>query len=92
MSVTDLPLAKSQCGAALCPESGDKRKSLVHARNDVDDPDRTYVGCVSGAAAARSGKTAKRSPLRHHPDLTQVVDDAVALREIGRIVARRAGA
>ena len=36
-------LAKSQCGAALCPESGDKRKSLVHARNDVIDPKPTFA-------------------------------------------------
>jgi len=31
-------VAERRCGAPICPQMGDKRKSLAHARNDVNDP------------------------------------------------------
>jgi predicted small metal-binding protein len=37
-------VAERRCGAPRCPQMGDKRKSLAHARNDVNDPNRTSTG------------------------------------------------
>ncbi len=33
----------ARCDAAICPQMGDKRKSLAHARNDVNDPTRKSI-------------------------------------------------
>ena len=43
-----------------------ERKWLTHAQTDLDDPERTYTGCVSGCRSASfRQKIAKRSLLRH---------------------------
>ena len=34
-------VAERRCGAPRCPQVGDKRKSLTHARNDLNDPFET---------------------------------------------------
>jgi len=34
-------VAEQRCGAPRCPQVGDKRKSLAHARNDVIGPSQT---------------------------------------------------
>ena len=35
-------VAERRCGAPRCPQVGDKRKSLAHARNDLNDPLRRF--------------------------------------------------
>ena len=38
--------------AAICLQLGEQRKSLEHARNDVDDPERTsHNACAAGSGA-----------------------------------------
>jgi hypothetical protein len=36
-------VAEQRCGAPRCPQVGDKRKSLGHARNDLNDPKRRFA-------------------------------------------------
>jgi hypothetical protein len=41
-------VAERRCGAPRCPQVGDKRKSLAHPRNDVNDPERRSPAMTNG--------------------------------------------
>jgi hypothetical protein len=47
-------VAERRCDAAICPQMGDKRKSLAHARNDVNDPQRRFRTLLFDTSSART--------------------------------------
>jgi hypothetical protein len=55
------PRSSDRRSAAICPESGGKRKSLAHARNDVNDPTRPLAARLRCKAACEI----LERPLRH---------------------------
>ena len=83
-------LVAEQCEAAICPELGEKRKWLTRARNDVDDPELTYVVYQGSTHRLLQRKITERSFLRQ-PGLAQAFVDALALNHISRIVAPGGG-
>ena len=47
------PCASARGGAAICPESGEKRKCVACARNDVNDPSATFEAAQTGGRNVR---------------------------------------